>query len=295
MSDSFATLLTERDRDGIVVGFPALEAIVDAFEILSEAQKSFEGANYPTLHLALPSFQSCLDELDRIAGGGHAWRGQARGRVPPSTYSRRFCAVVRDILCQKAKVHDLWLVGCFLHPFLREYQFIPDMDLRASYRTRAESLTRVLYRAALPSDEENDDTDVVTTGNTEIREPNNFGTETTGKRKFSLLHYADTHFQSAYSADEVSRYNAWDITSLNLDKAEFMNDHFSSMKFWYRHKMTYPTLYKVARRVMAITISSCANERVFSALALMTTSNRASMTPDTLDDIMVLRTWSNSA
>ncbi len=38
-------------------------------------------------------------------------------------------------LKEKVKVHDLWLVGCFLHPFLREMHFVLDMDIKSQYKS----------------------------------------------------------------------------------------------------------------------------------------------------------------
>lgn len=64
----------------------------------------------------------------------------------PSLYARKLSEALRYIL-SKEEVHDLWLVGCFLHPYFRVISFWNNEEERCTFRIRAEAMTRMLYRA----------------------------------------------------------------------------------------------------------------------------------------------------
>jgi len=53
------------------------------------------------------------------------------------------CGIMKQEL-KKIEVHDLWLVACFLYPFLRDTKFWDDPLEREEFRTREESLTRLM-------------------------------------------------------------------------------------------------------------------------------------------------------
>lgn len=111
-------------------GLSALEAICDACYYLVTIQKKLEASTSPTLHLFLPMIQKCKDELRRIARCGTVDRRFSRGRINPSSFSKLLCRLMRGTLSEKIIVHDLWIVGCLLHHFLREIQFLPLLDVR---------------------------------------------------------------------------------------------------------------------------------------------------------------------
>jgi len=142
-SGNFGKLVKETDNYGELVGFPALEAVLDAFEIVSEAQTRCQASEEPNMHLDLPLLQRCYDELDRVAGGGTVWR-EGRDNVASSRYSRAFCRLMVESLDSKVRFHDLRLAGCFIHPFLREFQFIANVDRRREYKRRGERVVRRL-------------------------------------------------------------------------------------------------------------------------------------------------------
>lgn len=93
-SDALESLRSETDRGGSVIGYPALEAIIDAFEVLVEARTRLQASKTPTIHLALPLMQDCSDKLLRIANGGKVWQGAHRGRIVPSRYSCGICSLM---------------------------------------------------------------------------------------------------------------------------------------------------------------------------------------------------------
>ena len=64
----------------------------------------------------------------------------------------KLCGVMRAEL-EKIEVHDLWLVACFLYPYLRDMNFWDDPIQRTDFRKRAEAMTRLLLDQIEESDE----------------------------------------------------------------------------------------------------------------------------------------------
>lgn len=55
----------------------------------------------------------------------------------------RLYGVMKSVL-KNVEVHDLWLVACFLYPFLRDMSFWCDCAQKEYFKKRAEALTRIL-------------------------------------------------------------------------------------------------------------------------------------------------------
>jgi len=106
------------------VSFPTIEAIVDAFKPLYNGTVLFQTSNEPKLHEVLPNLQYMLKELSRIEHGDFVER-EENLRVRPSIYSMRLCGALKLEL-MKIEIHDLWLVACFLYPYLRDMHFWED-------------------------------------------------------------------------------------------------------------------------------------------------------------------------
>src|SRR5215207_2546807 len=64
-----------------------------------------------------------------------------------------------------------------------------------------------------------------------------------------------------------------------------------ALQWWFERRSTYPRLYKAAMDYLAIQGSSTASERDFSASGRIHTKKRASMKPETLSAVMLLRSW----
>lgn len=284
-------LLTDRNSEGDIQGYPALEALLDSFAFIVDAQTRFQAADYPTIHMALPLLQRCYDELRRVSNGGCVQRSGRRGAIPPPMHSKLLCEEMVEWLDAKVRVHDLWLAGCFLNPFTREFQFVPNMERRTRFMERAERVCRLL----LDKGNENDNNSTAS-GNSTATEalslPRPATSDSEGRCDFDLASYADSHFGSHTVSDEVSKYNALEVWSLGYNVNDFSNDPFASIRFWHKHKASFPGLFAVARRVFATPVTSCSSERVFSAVNRIVSRDRASMNPTTLEDIIVIRSLS---
>lgn len=292
--NAFHGLLSERDLDGEVISYPALEALVDAMDVVVEAQTRLQASTYPTIQMALPLLQRCFDECRRIGDGGSVFRTGNRGMMQPSVYSKLLCLRMREWLETKVRVHDLWLLGCYLNPIFRELHFIPDPDKRASFKDKAERLCRNLMQRG--SEECNSTTSppLQVTPNSCVSNESSLVTvpDSSKKRPFDLAFYADSHFASLRHIDEVAKYNSFDVSSSIVDRKAFSEDPFASIKFWEKHRGAYPEIFRVARRVFATPVTSCSSERVFRAVNRVVTRDRASISPSMLEDIVVLRSLS---
>ena len=80
-----------------------------------------------------------------------------------------------------------------------------------------------------------------------------------------------------------------DICQLGIDRVTFMGDPFATVRFWHNHRSSYPDLYKDAQRLYAIPVSSCASERVFSAVNRIVTRDRAKLSSSALEENVVVR------
>lgn len=109
------------------------------------------------------------------------------------------------------------------------------------------------------------------------------------KRRYSIMEYLDSHFAPATGTDEVARYNAIAISGLGLDSQVFMNEDFSSVRYYKNNCGLFHQLYKVICRIYATPVSSCVSERDFSALNRVVTRDRAGIGPKTMKEIIVVR------
>jgi len=300
--DAMHSLKVTRDARHNVVGFPALEAILDAFEVIVEAQKVPEASETPKIHLTFPRLHMCLEELSRTINGSMVYRSGLDVRVVPSDYSKRLCAAMLRYLNEKVVVHDLWIAACILHPYY---------SMRSRYSSRGMTLIQKLMdsvgndlnRAGVS---ENDDCGKVSLfqehGTAGHRNDNNcgqFGEPAVGnlsgsspkRAKFSLNAFADSHFVSSapVSTDDLSLHLSKEVSTFNFDREDFLNNEFSVVLFWHKQQSKFPVFSTVARRIFAILVSSCATERVFSALKRVVTHDRSRLRYDILEDIIVMQ------
>lgn len=66
-------------------------------------------------------------------------------------------------------------------------------------------------------------------------------------------------------------------------------DDASCLDFWKKHRKTFPRLYSVAMRVLAVPATSAAVERVFSQSGLIMRPHRARMSANTLESLVSLK------
>jgi len=140
------SMTTRYDINGRLTSFPTIEAIVDCCDVIVEAQKSLERALHPTIHLVLPRLWHCIKHLEMISQGAPVFRGEDRQGKSPSEFSVLMCKIMKNCLLEHVLVHNLWLAACVLHPFLREFSFVPDDQKRAQYKLQGEGMVRALMK-----------------------------------------------------------------------------------------------------------------------------------------------------
>ncbi len=176
--------------------------------------------------------------------------------VETSVYTKHMCNIVIEGL-KKVDIIDMWLVGCFLPPFLAGYQFCSSEYKRSEYQVRGEALTRILvewFSKDCVSGQENNGLREI---NSEPQMPPN-----RSKRTFSQLEFMDNLSKPSLTADEVSRYLSIEALKFVVEPKWFEEDRFAVIKFWYEIINQFPLLYRTALRVFSTTVSSAASKRV---------------------------------
>ena len=298
-SAAFQSMKKKTDADGNIIGFPAVEAICDAFGIIMEVLDRFEASSRPTMHIALPLLYKSMKQLDLVGSGGEVWRESELEMVQPSIYSKILCRQLVQYLRMSLKPHPLLLVGCYLNPLFRSMEFVPEITTRRNMRMKAEEFTRKLARPHLinvphPHSLFGDgtiDIDGLSRSSSE-NGPNQQTQQQTlcgQKRSFSLIDFADSEPTPRTDNDEISIYNDMNLTNIKQMGTAFIDDDFSVIKFWNDRKRHHPAMFAVACRVMATPVSSSASERVFSVLKQLVSDNRSRLLSETIEDIVVIR------
>lgn len=99
---------------------------------------------------------------------------------------------------------------------------------------------------------------------------------------------------SSASTIESELSNYCNIVEEDELDAYIRQNHFTDLSldpgvWWYEHRKDYPKLSKVAIAIHAIPSSSTPSERVFSGAGLVVTDHRTNLNPNSIEDILVLR------
>jgi len=281
--NSFESIKTTPEN---IVIYPTIEAIVDAFRPVYDATVDFQKSNEPMLHKILPAIQHITTELSKIEHGLSVRRDDNCVHRP-SLYSMRLSGAMK-VEIQKIEIHDLWLVACFLYPYLRDMNFWANEIEREDFKKRAEALTRKMCMDGGP---ESSQSGLVSQANpTNNRNDDLISTEPASKkRRFSLHDHVSRGNFVFENADEVSTYKSMSLGQMRVNQDEFLEKPFSVVSFWYKRRSDFPKLYKIALRVFATPASSCSSERVFSTLKKIVTTERSMLKPENISDIIVGR------
>lgn len=176
------------------------------------------------------------------------------------------------IMCQLDKKH---LAGALLHPLYRKLTFVNDYQ-RSKTHIYVRKLLTDLYGYGIHQQVVN------TTSN--VGEP--------VKKKHRTIEDQfidpDDDDQTFISADTTNQ------TMDELDKYLKMSidDQYkvpNPLIFWHRHHEKFPYLAKLARRLYSIPATSACVERQFSAGGLLITERRSSLNPDTVENVLFIR------
>lgn len=211
--------------------------------------------------------------------------------VLPSEYSKRLCERVLRLLDEKIKIHSLYVVGCLLHPLMRELQFIPDYNERTLLRSNGMALLKSMFENSGGCLRKSFDSEC-------SMEKERWQVQKNEKSEISLSDVADSHFDIPVQYEsEIDKYFNSTLPMLGVSlemKESYMNDNFFPVRFWKERQSSFPLLFRLACRVYATPVSSCTSERVFSTVKNIVTSDRSRLTSEALENIVVLRSFYNS-
>ncbi|CAF3383242.1 unnamed protein product, partial [Rotaria sp. Silwood2] len=93
-----------------------------------------------------------------------------------------------------------------------------------------------------------------------------------------------------FSSDSTSTRNQ--VDELNIYLKMSIDDKFKApnpLPFWHHYQNKLPCLAKLARRLYSIPATSADVERQFSAVGVLVNERRASLNPDTVEDVLFVR------
>ena len=73
------------------------------------------------------------------------------------------------------------------------------------------------------------------------------------------------------------------------DQSKIIINHFDLLEWWKNNQTKFPILSKMARQYHAIPASSAPIERLFSISTRVVTNSRTNLTPDSLEQLMMLK------
>ncbi len=204
--------------------------------------------------------------------------------VQPSIYSNLLSRNLGQHLQADLKKIPLLLVGCYLNPPFRGFEFVSDSKVRSDMRQKGEDMTRRLTRHFLNCTNTNDFDNGKSIESVEEPSENDECSASDGTnfssidssvvgnmRTFSSLDLADSGSETSKHLDEVSVYNLMNLSQVKGDGEQFLKNEFPVFKFWYNRRRQHTTLFAVASRVLATPVSSSASIRVFSTVKLLVT------------------------
>ncbi len=121
--------------------FRALQAISDVYEQFYQTTVHLDDSKYPSIQLALLSLYNCVRNLESHVQNVEFLQDSCNSDAYSSSFSKEIAKILVKCLEEKIEAHNLWIVGCCVHPFLREIEFVSCLSIRIDYRARAESMT----------------------------------------------------------------------------------------------------------------------------------------------------------
>jgi len=243
----------------------------NGYRLIQEVDTRFgthylQNSSQPKLHEILPAVQHCLRQLSRIEHGDFVVRDDGTTQRP-TLHSMRLCGVMKSEL-QKIEIHDLWLVACFLYPYLRDMNFWDNEIERLDFRNRGEALTRAMIsQGQTESQQVQDGVGQVGVG---VQSRPNTGEPLQKQRRYSLWNHVSREDTVPADSDEVSTYKSTPLRQMNIKQEKWQEN----------------------LRVFATPASSCASERVFSIVNKLVTRDKMNMSPENISQIVVARSLS---
>ena len=166
------------------------------------------------------------------------------------------------------------LVGALLHPFYRKLTYVSDYQRSKTHIHVRELIAELIETGMNPS--------------------MNNATVVDQPKKKNIETIEDQFIDPDDDQDNISSGNTASAQANNeLDKYWKMpiDDQYKSpnpLPFWQHHQ-SFPYLSKIARRFFSMPSTSVGVERQFSAGGLLINERRASLNPDTVENVLFVR------
>lgn len=252
--------------------FPSFQAIVTCFAPIRHAQTLLEAAETPTIMLVLPAVEDIKRKVQMIANGVR--QGPLFSPVSPedqSLASSTLAALDRIVL------HDFWAASCLLHPGLRTLSFVHNTTVRAELKAKGKRLLQSLFNKAVQSSN-------ITTAQVPTSSAIAPVGTTLGSSSFALASCM-SFLDCSTDNDELTSYFE---DSVSTCEKEMLKTNDGVVDYWLSKQRAYPTLSKIALRIIAVPASSASSERDFSLLKIAIGKQKCNSKDDIINDKAVL-------
>lgn len=182
---------------------------------------------------------------------------------------------IKRLVVEKFDLKDVHWLATYLDPGYKHFGFIKNDIVRKSMLEKTRSLlVAKIADIQLPVP----DAGIVTDASQ--RE----GCSAAKKRKLDIFDAARIGVpQIVENMSEIAELDHYETAPVPESK--------NPLEFWKRHQNDLPRLAKVAAQVLVISASSAPSERCFSAAGRIIEERRTSLKPETVDDLVRVRSF----
>lgn len=194
----------------------------------------------------------------------------------------------------KLVIHPLWIGAAILHPGFRSLGFLRDInytpkEIAIDWEEKKENALDVI-RIMMGKIKPNSRNSSHNSSNTAPNDRDvSINRNENGKRTLEVGEMMDfTPAKKRREVDELDEYLHFNFSPGM--QAQF-KDEMGVVHFWISKLNDWPTLSRIALRLMAIPASSCSSERCFSTWNKMLSSDRMSMKFEVKKDILLAKSF----
>jgi len=249
-------LLSEKDETERIenIDLNTLKILVDFLKKFREASNFIEGSKYPTLHTVIPWYKTL--------------RSHCKINISDNEILIQIKSVVEQKIVEKIKIEDLHKIAVFFNPRIKQLKILEPNDVLWVKNEIKNQCTILLSQF-----EDNSDDSI----NTVQERPSK-----KSRRKVKEIIDFSQYYDSSSDEGEEDEIDLYMKSKVPKDK------DLDVLQWWKDHKHEYPKLALLCAYYLAILASSASSEREFSAAGQTINERRTNLSPETIDNILVL-------
>ena len=250
-------LLSEKDETERIenIDLNTLKILVDFLKKFREASNFIEGSKYPTLHTVIPWYKTL--------------RSHCKVNISDNEILIQIKSVVEQKIVEKIKIEDLHKIAVFFDPRMKQLKILEPNDVLWVKNEIKNQCTILLSQF-----EDNSDDSI----NTVQERPS----KKSRRKVKEIIDFSQYYYDSSSDEGEEDEIDLYMKSKVPKDK------DLDVLQWWKDHKHEYPKLALLCAYYLAIPASSASSERKFSAAGQTINERRTNLSPETIDNILVL-------